>query len=89
VTAAAALPALAAGADGIDDTVLAEDEEELLSQEFVGLQLKHHLTRTSLEQQQQQQQGQQGQQGQEGQQLGRLQGQQQQQPEEGLRHRRS
>lgn len=47
------LPATAAGADTLDDGLWGDDEAEVVSREFHGLQLKHHLTRESLRQQHQ------------------------------------
>lgn len=51
------LPTAAAGGAGAqlwDGVVDDADEAEVVSKEFHGLQIKHHLTRESLEQQQQQ-----------------------------------
>jgi hypothetical protein len=45
------LPTAAAAGGG--DELWGEDEAEVVSREFHGLQIKHHLTRESLEQQQQ------------------------------------
>jgi hypothetical protein len=49
------LPTAAAGGhEGSLWDADADDEAEVVSREFHGLQIKHHLTRESLEQQQQQ-----------------------------------
>lgn len=48
------LPTAAAAGGAPSDALWGEDEAEVVSREFHGLQIKHHLTRESLEQQQQQ-----------------------------------
>lgn len=48
------LPVAAAAGPSSGELLWGEDEAEVVSKEFHGLQVKHHLTRESVELQQQQ-----------------------------------